>query len=217
MSACSRFFLIILPSIFLLYFSAFASSANSVTVKGLFSGAALLIIDGEQVLLKKGKEKFGVRLIDASSKEAVLEIDGKRQRVGLSKQVGGQYQTARAKTVRVASKRGGHHWVRGQINGRGVEFLVDTGASLIAMNLSTARRLGIDYEKGVPSRIQTANGTVETRIVNLNKVTIGEITHYNIAASVSLNNALTVTLLGNSFLSKVNLRTDNGILIMEAK
>jgi aspartyl protease family protein len=202
---------------FLMCFSGFASSANSVTVKGLFSGAALLIIDGEQVLLKKGKEKFGVKLIAASSKEAVLEIDGKRQRVGLSKQVGGQYQKAKSKIVRVTSKRGGHHWVRGQINGRGVEFLVDTGASLIAMNLATAKRLNIDYEKGTPSRIQTANGIAEIRVVNLNKVTIGEITYYNIAASVSLNNALTVTLLGNSFLSKVNLSTDKGILIMEAK
>jgi aspartyl protease family protein len=117
----------------------------------------------------------------------------------------------------VASKRGGHHWVRGQINGRGVEFLVDTGASLVTMNLATAKRLNIDYEKGTPSRIQTANGLVENRVVNLNKVTIGEITHYNIAASVSLDNALTATLLGNSFLSKINLSTDNGILIMEAK
>ncbi len=119
--------------------------------------------------------------------------------------------------MRVTSKRGGDYWVRGQINGRGVEFLVDTGASLIAMNLSTAKRLSIDYEAGTPSRIQTANGIVETRVVNLKKVTVGEITYYNIAASVSLNNALAVTLLGNSFLSKVNLSTDNGILIMEAK
>lgn len=217
MSRCSRFILMIVPFIFLSCLSTLVLSANSVTVKGLFGGAALLIIDGEQVLLKKGKEKFGVKLIDASSKDAVLEINGKRQRVGLSKQVGGQYQTARTKTVRLASGRGGHHWVRGQVNGRSIEFLVDTGASLIAMNISTARRLGIDYEKGAPSRIQTANGTVETRIVNLSKVTIGEITHYNISASVSLNNALTVTLLGNSFLSRVNLRTENGILIMEAK
>ena len=68
MSMWSRFVLMIAPFIFLLCFSAFSLSANSVTVKGLFSGAALLIIDGEQVLLKKGKEKFGVKLIDASSK-----------------------------------------------------------------------------------------------------------------------------------------------------
>lgn len=156
-------------------------------------------------------------MITADSKEAVLEIGGKRQRVRLSNRIGGHYQQTKNKIVRVASKRGGHHWVRGQINGRGVEFLVDTGASLVTMNLATAKRLNIDYEKGTPSRIQTANGLVENRVVNLNKVTIGEITHYNIAASVSLDNALTATLLGNSFLSKINLSTDNGILIMEAK
>jgi aspartyl protease family protein len=200
-----------------MYFSALVSSAENIAVKGLFSGAALLIIDGEQVLLKKGKQKFGVKLIEASSKEAILEIDGKRQRIGLSNQIGGTYQQPKSKIVRITSQRGGHHWVGGQINGRSVEFLVDTGASFISMNLATARRLGIDYENGTPSSIQTANGIAEARLVNLDKVTIGAITYYNIDASVSLNNALTVTLLGNSFLSKVNLRTDNGILIMEAK
>ncbi len=198
-------------------FSAIVFSANSITVKGLFGGAALLIIDGEQVLLKKGKEKFGVKLISATSKDALLEINGQRQRVGLSKQIGGQYRAPDKTIVRLTSQRGGHYWTRGQVNGRGVDFLVDTGASLIAMNISTARRLGIDYEKGERSGISTANGVVETRLVTLNKVTIGGITQYNVAASVSLNDALPVTLLGNSFLSRVNLRTDDGVLVMEAK
>lgn len=207
----------LLSCFFLLCYLSPALSANNITVKGLFGGAALLIIDGEQVLLKKGKKKSGVKLINATSQYADLEINGKRERVGLSKQVGGQYQVSRTKMVRIASKKGGHHWVRGLVNGRGVEFLVDTGASVIAMNLSTAKRLGIDYEKGKVTSISTANGIAEARLVNLRKVTIGEITHYNIAASVSLDNALSVTLLGNSFLSRVNLRTDNGVLIMEAK
>jgi len=197
--------------------SVFSLSADSITVKGLFGNAALLIIDGKQVLLKKGKEKFGVKLISASSKDAVLEINGQRQSVGLSKQVGAQYKPPSKRIVRLNSKRGGHYWTQGQVNGRSVEFLVDTGASLISMNLSTARRLGIDYEKGERSGVSTANGVVETRLVNLNKVTIGGITQYNVAASVSLNDALPVTLLGNSFLSRVNLRTDNGVLVMEAK
>ena len=201
----------------LMCFSAISVGADSVTVKGLFAGAALLIIDGKQVLLKQGKEKFGVKLINATSKDAVLEVNGKRQRVGLSKQIGGQYKAPEKNVVRLNSQRGGHYWTRGQINGRGVEFLVDTGASLISMNLSMAKRLGIDYEKGERGGVSTANGVVETRLVNLTKVTIGSITQYNVAASVSLNDALPVILLGNSFLSRVNLRTDNGVLVMEAK
>ncbi len=198
-------------------FSTFTLSADSITVKGLFGGAALLIIDGQQVLLKKGKEKFGVKLISATSKDAVLEINGQRQTVGLSKQVGAQYKPPSKSIVRLNSKLGGHYWTQGRVNGRSVKFLVDTGASLIAMNLSTAKRLGIDYEKGERGAVSTANGVVETRVVNLKKVTIGGITQYNVSASVSLNDALAVTLLGNSFLSRVNLRTDNGVLVMEAK
>ena len=188
-----------------------------IIVKGLFKSAVLLQVDGEQVLIKVGKTKKGIKLLQANSKDAVLEINGQRQQVGLSKQVGGSYQQASSRIVRIASQQGGHHWVRGQINGRNVDFIVDTGASVIAMNLSTAKRLEIDYQSGQPGYINTANGVTEIRIVNLNKVTVGEITHYNIQASVSLNDALSVTLLGNSFLSRNDMRIENGVLILESK
>lgn len=191
--------------------------APSVVIKGLFKNAALLLVDGEQVLIKVGKTKKGIKLIKASSKDALLEINGRQQQVGLSKQVGGSYQAAKSRVVRIASQQGGHHWVRGQINGRNIDFLVDTGASVIAMNLSTAKRLGIDYQNGQPGYINTANGVTEMRMVNLAKVTVGSITHYNVQASVSLNDALGVTLLGNSFLSRTNMKTENGVLILEAR
>jgi len=191
--------------------------APTVVIKGLFKNAALLLVDGEQVLIKVGKTKNGIKLIKASSKDALLEINGRQQQVGLSKQVGGSYQAAKSRVVRIASQQGGHHWVRGQINGRNIDFLVDTGASVIAMNLSTAKRLGIDYQNGQPGYINTANGVTEMRMVNLAKVTVGSITHYNVQASVSLNDALGVTLLGNSFLSRTNMKTENGVLILEAR
>ena len=191
-------------------------SATMVTVKGLFNGAAILIIDGRQVLLKEGKSKHGVTLVEATSRDAILDINGERQRVGLSKQVGGHYQAPTVKTVRITSKQGGHHWVQGKINGHTVDFMVDTGASLISMNIATAKRLGIDYKKGTPGHVSTANGITEVRRVTLNEVTIGSITHHNIEASVSLDNSLPITLLGNSFLSKVNMRVENGVMILES-
>lgn len=216
---------LLLITTFFLAFSGFSlvsvaqeeQSSRIIIVKGLFKNAALLQVDGEQVLIKVGKSKKGIKLLKANSKDAVLEINGQRQQVGLSKQVGGTYQTARSRVVRIASQEGGHHWVRGQINDRNVDFVVDTGASIIAMNLSTAKRLGIDYQKGQPGYVSTANGVTEMRIVTLNKVTIGEITQYNVKASVSLNDALPVTLLGNSFLSRTNMRTENGVLVLESK
>lgn len=191
--------------------------SRSIVIKGLFKNAALLLVDGEQVLIKVGKTKKGIKLIKANSKDALLEINGRQQQVGLSKQVGGSYQAAKSRVVRIASQQGGHHWVRGQINGRNVDFIVDTGASVIAMNLSTAKRLGIDYQNGQPGYINTANGVTEIRVVNLAKVTVGSITQYNVQASVSLNDALSVTLLGNSFLSRTNMKTENGVLILESQ
>jgi aspartyl protease family protein len=194
----------------------FQVSAKTVTVKGLFSGAAILVIDGEQVLLKKGKSKYGVTLVEATSRDAILDINGKRQQVVISKQVGGDYETPTVKTVRIASRQGGHHWVQGRINDYAVDFIVDTGASLVSMNAVTAKRLGINYEKGEPGYMSTANGVTEVSRVILSEVTIGSITHYNIEASVGLDNSLPVTLLGNSFLSKVKMRVENGVMILES-
>ncbi len=194
-----------------------AIAATRVAVKGLFKGSAVLVINGEQVLLKEGKSKHGVKLITATSRDALLEIDGVRQRVGLSSQVGGSYQTPSKKVVRIASQAGNHHWVRGRINGRSIDFLVDTGASLIKMNLSTAKRLGIDYTKGRSSLNSTANGIVESKRITLERVTIGEITLHNVGAAVMLNDALQTVLLGNSFLSRVNMQIDKGVLVLQTK
>ena len=193
------------------------NSGSSITVKGLFKGAALLIVDGKHVMLKEGKTKQGITLIKATSQDALLNINGQRQRVGLSRQVGGHYQQTTPQAVRIASRRGGHHWTNGIINGRNVEFLVDTGASFISFNLSTAKRLGIDYKNGERGYLNTANGVTEMRLVNLQKVTVGELTFYNVKAAVSLNDALSVALLGNSFLNRTNMRTEDGVLILEKR
>lgn len=201
----------------LLAITGFCWSADTVMVKGLFTNAALLVIDGEQVLLKKGGSQSGVTLIEASSRDVLLEINGQRQRVGLSRQVGGHYQPTQKRRVRIASQDGGHHRVRGEVNGHRVDFVVDTGATVIALNYSTAKRIGIDLTRGARGYSSTANGVKEIRLVTLDKVSIGAITQYNVQASVSLDDALPVALLGNSFLSRTNLRTENGVLVLETK
>jgi aspartyl protease family protein len=199
------------------FFAISSLATNNIIVKGLFKGAVLLAIDGKQVLIKEGKTKKGIKLISASSRDALLEINGKRQRLTLSNQIGGQYQQVEKQTVRISSSQGGHHWVRGQINGRSVDFVVDTGASVVALNLSTAKRLGINYQQGERGYSSTANGVKEIRLVTLDKVAVGEIIQYNVKASVSLDDSLPVSLLGNSFLSQVNMRTENGVLVLETR
>lgn len=212
-----RLLLLLSLALSLSLLSAVSFAADNITVKGLFKNTIVLTVDGQQLLIKKGQTKQGITLVESSSKQAVIEVGGQRQTVTLSSQVGGSYQAPDKRVVRIASQQGGHHWVRGQVNGRNVDFVVDTGASVISMNLSTAKRLGIDYEKGREGLASTANGLKEVRSVLLEKVTIGSITQYQVAASVHLDDALPVVLLGNSFLSKVDMRTEAGVLILEAR
>ncbi len=201
-----------------LFLSMAAMAEEPIQLKGLFGNQAAVILLGDrEKVLKMGEEVSGIRLLEIIDRDAVISVEGKLQRISLSKQVGGTYKKPLINSVRVSSKEGGHYWVEGQINGSGVKFIVDTGATMISMNLSTAKRLRLDYESGQPVNLVTANGTSEARLVTLDKVTVGQITQYNIQATVSLDDALPAILLGNSFLSNLNVQIENGVLIMESK
>jgi aspartyl protease family protein len=201
----------------LMLLPAISYAVNSIELTGLFGKkAALLLIDGEETLVKLGKPKRGITLIEVIGQDVLLDVDGRRQQISLSRQGGGAYKSPEVKTVRIASQQGGHYWVKGLVNGYSVDFVVDTGATTISMNSSMATRLGIDYKNGQPIKIATANGLSDAMRVSLQKVTIGEITQYNVAATVTLTDALSVVLLGNSFLSGVDMRTENGVLILES-
>jgi aspartyl protease family protein len=199
-------------------FTNTVNAAETIVLKGLFGKkSALVAIDGNDHVLKMGKEKKGVPLIKIEGQEAIIRVNSQQQRISLSKQISIGYKQPTVKTVRIASQKGGHYWVAAQINGRTVDVVVDTGATTISMGASTAKDLGVDYSKGQSVRMSTANGVTEGRRVTLKKVTIGEISQYNVAATVSLNDALTVILLGNSILSGGDMRTDNGVLILEQR
>jgi aspartyl protease family protein len=110
----------------------------------------------------------------------------------------------------------GHFETRAEINGRPVEVLVDTGASLVAMSYEDAERAGIYVkESDFTQRSQTANGIARFAPVMLERVTIGEITVRNVRASVAERGRLHMTLLGMTFLSRLS-RTEmrKGTLVL---
>jgi aspartyl protease family protein len=206
----------------ILYLTVFISlpvgAIDTLQLKGIFGKtSALFEIDGKDKVFRVGKTQHGITLLEVTSQNVLVDIDGERQYLTLSKQTTASYKKPTVRTVRVSSGEGGHYWVQGKVNIHSVNFVVDTGATNISMNLSTAKRLSINYQDGQPVRMSTANGVKEARLVTLKKVTIGEITQYNIAATVSLDDSLPVVLLGNSFLSGVDWRTENGVLILESK
>ena len=107
----------------------------------------------------------------------------------------------------------GHFVTTGNINGATVRFLVDTGATLISMGRSEARRLGINYLEGERGLSNTANGVAPVYKVKLDTVRIGEITLNNVDALVHDHNMPWV-LLGMSFLNRVEMRRDGETLTL---
>ena len=110
----------------------------------------------------------------------------------------------------------GHYVFPGKINGRPVRFLLDTGATLVAISQGEAERIGLDYRNAPRAMTQTANGAVPVHRINLNAVRVGEVEVANVDAVV-MPAQMPYVLLGNSFLSRFQMRRDNDVLRLERR
>jgi aspartyl protease family protein len=110
----------------------------------------------------------------------------------------------------------GHYQTEAVVDGRHVEFMVDTGASVIALRERDAARLGIHpVARDYNVKVSTANGTVRAARVDLSRVDVGGVTVRDVAALVLPDEALGQNLLGMSFLSRLRWEQKNGKLILE--
>ncbi|MGL6162495.1 retropepsin-like aspartic protease family protein [Microbulbifer sp.] len=209
--------------LFAIFFAALcltplAATAQQVQLKGLFGSSAMLEIDGRQRLLKTGQQSpEGVKLLEATTDYARVRIDGREQKLTLDAPVAASYQRAEHAEVRLMPDSRGHYSTSGWVNGRSVSMMVDTGATSIAFNYPTARRLGLDLERAQPIRVSTANGVARAYRLKLDSVTIGGIKLHNVDATVHTDDFPQITLLGNSFLSRVDMEQQRGVLILRAR
>ncbi len=196
---------------------------TQVQVVGLFPNAAVILVDGQRKLVKVGQTgPGGVQVVSADTHGALLRVDGAERRYELTREynaaTSGLGSATRHAQVTIAKGAGGHFWVAGSIQGQGVQFLVDTGASAVAMNEGQARRLGIDYRvSGQPMRVSTASGTAAAWRITLNSVKVGAIEVLGVEAVVIQGDAPTEVLLGMSFLNRVRWGEDQGVLLLESK
>ncbi len=207
-------------SLGLLFLMCVMSSAQAldIQVKGLFKNAALVVVGDQQHLLKVGKRSpEGVKLISANSHQAVLDVNGETITLGLSQHISTSFTVATKHEIRLASSAGGHYVTPGRINSLPVNFMVDTGATYVAMNLPTAKRLGINYRAGQETYANTANGQATVYVVTLATVSVGDVEVKNVRATVHLGNSPSVILLGNSYLSRVEMTRENGVLILSSQ
>ncbi|MDX8528113.1 TIGR02281 family clan AA aspartic protease [Mesorhizobium sp. MSK_1335] len=98
----------------------------------------------------------------------------------------------------------GHFTSQFKLNGRQIDGMIDTGATLVAINVSTARRIGISLNPSDFNRqVNTANGAIKAAVVTLARLQIGKISIDNVQAMVLDDNALQVNLIGMSFLQRL--------------
>jgi len=211
-----------LPHLFLsvfLFGLAAEALAVDVVILGLFRNKAMVKIDGKQQILKVGKASpEGVLLISSNSDEAVLEIDGVQNSYRLGSHIGSTFKQDEHPEVSIYKDELGMFNVVGSINNFPVNFLVDTGASHIAMNRNEARRLGIDYRQyGTRGFARTANGVVKTWNITLDKVQVGKVVLTNVKAFVNDSDSPHTVLLGMSFLGKLDMKNDGSSLKLKRK
>lgn len=186
--------------------------AATVTVVGLFPNKAVVVINGTapRTISVGKKQAEDVTLISTAAASAVFDIEGKREVL----EVGEHFAVASSGTkpgagnvLTMAADSAGHFWALGQVNGKTVRFLVDTGATTIALPADVAKGMGIDYTKGQRGQTATAGGIVPVYRVKLDTVTIGGITLYQIDATI-IEGGLDVALLGMSFLNRLEMKRE---------
>ena len=120
------------------------------------------------------------------------------------------------RTVRLEGDASGHFRVDARVDGRNIDFLVDTGASAVVIRESDAARLGIfPRPSEYVGRTQTANGVAKYAPVRLNRIEINGITVRDVDAAVMGDDALKTNLLGMTFLRQVKFSQDRGRLVLE--
>ena len=199
---------------------AAATAAAEITVIGLTSGKAVIVVDGGRPrTLHVGEATAeGIKLISADSESATLEIKGKRQTLTLGRYFAGTGTSpATGSAVALTADSRGHFITTGKVNGMSLRFMVDTGASVVALSVADAKRAGVNYLSGTPGQVQTANGVTTVHMVKLDAVQVGDIVVRNVDAAVIEGDRLPIALLGMSFLNRMEMKRSGDTLMLNRR
>ncbi len=206
-------------------FAGQALADTRVNVVGLFSNKAVVTINGgAPQTLSAGQSKDGVKLLAADSGSATFVVEGKRQVLKM-----GQAVLVVASATPTSSESGtnlpvnlyadsrGHFYGNMSLNGVSLKYVVDTGASSVAMNSGDAKYAKIDYEKGQVVQASTASGIATGYRVTLNTLKIGSIVLNNVDAVVLEGGFPSEVLLGMTVLNRLEMKRENSIMTLTKK
>jgi len=203
----------------LLFAMVASANAQSVAFSGMLGQKALLVINGQAKGVAVGATVEGVKLVRIDGAIAQVEVGGKTQSLrlgGVAVVAGDTGGSTSGSRIVLPAGSGGHSSGLGSINGHPVQFVIDTGATTVAMGADIATLLGLDPKDSKPVAAMTANGAVAARQLTLNSVRVGDVTVYNVEAMV-VPQSMPVVLLGNSFLSHFQMHSNSSSLVLDKK
>ena len=175
--------------------------AQDVALAGILGGKALLVVNGSAPRgVAPGESHMGVQVVSVGREDAVVDSAGGRRSLRLGEapvRVGG---SGTGQRVVLKADARGHFVSSGQINGRIMQYMVDTGASTVAIGRPDAQRMGLKFEEqGQSVRMNTANGVAQGWRMRLDSVRVGDVELRGVDAIVTPQ-PMPYVLLGNSFL-----------------
>ncbi len=212
----------------ILGFSCFVFSglaaAKSVTPVALFKDRAMISVDGAKAkIIRAGSTYKGVKLVSSSTSEAVIEIDGQRETLTLeggtvlSTSLAAKPADSYSSSVTLYENEQGFFESNGEINGRGLRFLVDTGANLVVLSSQQADRVGLEYRSGARTYASTASGNAPMYAITVKQISLGGIKLNNIQAGVIEGSFPQKPLLGMTFLSKLDMNRSGKTMVLKRR
>jgi len=192
--------------------------AQSVGIAGMLGSKALLVVDAHPPrALGAGDEFQGVKVLSVGKDEATVEVKGAQRvlRLGEAPVSVGRKGGSGKRVVLMADSRG--HFVNsGTINGRVMQYMVDTGASSVAIGRADADRMGLSYLNGQPVRMNTANGVTQGWRIKLDSVRLGDVEVFGVEAVITPQ-PMPYVLLGNSLLNEFQMTRMNNEMVLEKR
>lgn len=205
-------------SVAALFLALPSAHAQSVGIAGMLGSKALLVVDAHPPrALAAGDEFQGVKVLSVNKEEATVEVQGTRRvlRLGEAPVSVGAKGGSGKRVVLMADSRG-HFINSGTINGRVMQYMVDTGASTVAIGRQDAERMGLNYQNGQPVRMNTANGVAQGWRMKLDSVRIGDVEVFGVEAIITPQ-PMPYVLLGNSFLTEFQMTRINDQMVLEKR
>lgn len=193
--------------------------AADINLIGIFGSKATLVVDGgkPRTFAVGDVSPERIKLLSVAADSVVVEIDGKRETLRLGNQrITNTRSEGGTQRVVLTGDANGHFVTTAQVNGVSLQFLVDTGATTVAISADDARRANVRFSPADRVAMQTANGVTSGYRVKLDTIRLGDITLNNVDGLVLEGNALggRFGLLGMSFLNRTDMKREGGTLTL---